>query len=130
MAGVQVSGFDHLVLRVRDVETSLAWYVEMLGLAPVRVQEWREDQVPFPSVRVSPDTIIDIIRREDEVGERNVDHYCLVASADTISSIDADRESFRVVAGPVTRYGARGDGWSIYVLDPDENVVELRTYDR
>ena len=55
MAGVQVSGFDHLVLRVRDVETSLAWYVEMLGLAPVRVEEWRGEQVPFPSRLGDPD---------------------------------------------------------------------------
>ena len=130
MSGVQVSGFDHLVLRVRDVEASLSWYVEMLGLAPVRVEEWRTGAAPFPSVRVSPDVILDLIPRQGEVSERNVDHYCLVASADTISAVDADRESFRVISGPVTRYGAQGDGWSIYVLDPDDNVIELRTYDR
>ena len=130
MAGVQVCGFDHLVLRVRDVEASLSWYVEMLGLAPVRVEEWRAGAAPFPSVRVSRDVILDLIPGQGEVGERNLDHYCLVASADTISTVDADRESFRVVSGPVTRYGAQGDGWSIYVLDPDDNVIELRTYDR
>jgi catechol 2,3-dioxygenase-like lactoylglutathione lyase family enzyme len=130
MAGVHVSGFDHLVLRVADVEASLAWYVEMLGLAPVRVDEWRAGRAPFPSVRVSPDVIVDLVPRAGDVTERNVDHVCLVAGADTIDSVDADRESFRVVDGPATRFGARGDGWSIYILDPDDNVIELRTYDR
>jgi len=53
-----------------------------------------------------------------------------VATAASVDAIDADRARFRVVDGPDTRYGAQGDGWSIYVLDPDDNVVELRTYDR
>lgn len=130
MAGIHVTGFDHLVLRVADVEASLAWYVEMLGLAPVRVEEWRAGAAPFPSVRVSPDVIIDLVAAAGPVTERNVDHLCLIVTAETVTSVDADRESFRVVDGPGTRFGARGEGWSIYVLDPDDNVIELRTYDR
>jgi catechol 2,3-dioxygenase-like lactoylglutathione lyase family enzyme len=126
----QITGFDHLVLRVADVEASLAWYVEMLGLRPERVDEWRSGTAPFPSVRISSDAIIDLFPATGAVGERNVDHFCVVATADTISAIDADRESYRVVAGPDERWGAQGVGLSIYVLDPDDNVVELRTYDR
>jgi catechol 2,3-dioxygenase-like lactoylglutathione lyase family enzyme len=38
---VQVTGFDHLVLAVADVERSLAWYTGVLGLAGERVAEWR-----------------------------------------------------------------------------------------
>jgi catechol 2,3-dioxygenase-like lactoylglutathione lyase family enzyme len=127
---VQISGFDHLVLRVADVEASLLWYAEMLGLERERVEDWRAGTAPFPSVRVSPHVIIDLIPATGKVGERNVDHLCLVASAETISAVDADRESYRVVSGPDERWGARGVGLSIYVLDPDDNVVELRTYDR
>ena len=130
MAAVHITGFDHLVLRVENVDTALAWYVEMLGLAPERVEAWRDGTAPFPSVRVSADAIIDLIPAQAAVGERNVDHFCLVADADTVSAIDADRESFRVVSGPDERWGAGGQGWSIYVLDPDDNVVEIRTYDR
>lgn len=127
--GIRISGFDHLVLRVSDVEKSLAWYVEMLGLRPERVEEWRTGAAPFPSVRVSPDVVIDIIPRRGDVAERNVDHFCLVADSDTVATIDADRESFRVVAGPAPRWGAHGVASSIYVLDPDDNVVEIRAYD-
>ncbi|MBA3605584.1 MAG: VOC family protein [Acidimicrobiia bacterium] len=139
MATIDVTGFDHLVLRCGNVEASLAWYVEVLGLAPVRVEAWRAGEVPFPSVRVTPEVIIDLIPRHADdaaaaaaaaAAERNVDHICLVASAETIATVDAERDSFRVVDGPGTRFGAQGDGWSIYVLDPDDYAVELRTYDQ
>ncbi len=129
MGAIRISGLDHLVLKVSDVEKSLAWYVEMLGLRPEREQEWRAGTAPFPSVRVSPDVVIDIIPSRGGVSEPNVDHFCLVADSDTVATIDADRESFRVVQGPVPRWGAHGMASSIYILDPDDNVVEIRSYD-
>src|SRR5690606_8042172 len=58
---IHVRGFDHLVLRVADVERSLAWYLGVLGLEPVRVEEWRRGTVPFPSVRIDAGTIIDLL---------------------------------------------------------------------
>src|SRR5687768_14680235 len=61
MGAVRVEGFDHLVLVCADVERTLAWYLDELGLEAVRVDEWRRREVPFPSVRVSPETIIDLI---------------------------------------------------------------------
>ena len=49
---VRAVGFDHLVLRSPDVERSLHFYVDDLGLQPERVEEWRRGEVLFPSVRV------------------------------------------------------------------------------
>ncbi|GAB3876679.1 VOC family protein [Kibdelosporangium lantanae] len=122
---MRVKAFDHVVLNVRDVERSLAFYCGPLGLAPVRVDEWRAGKAPFPSVRVSADTIIDIVDKER--GESNVDHICLVVEPlDWQDVVDAG--TFTVVDGPDTRYGARGEAQSIYVLDPDGNTVELRWY--
>ncbi len=43
---LSVRGFDHLVLRCADVETTLAWYIDRIGLAPVRVEEWRAGKAP------------------------------------------------------------------------------------
>jgi catechol 2,3-dioxygenase-like lactoylglutathione lyase family enzyme len=60
---VNVMGFDHVVLAVSDVEAVLDWYTHTLGLEPVRVEEWRSGAAPFPSVRVNPTTIIDLILR-------------------------------------------------------------------
>ncbi|MFI7604156.1 VOC family protein [Micromonospora sp. NPDC049366] len=122
---MRVTGFDHLVLNVADVERSLDFYCGRLGLTPVRVDQWRAGEAPFPSVRVSPDTIIDLVQRER--GESNVDHFCLVvAPLDWADVIDAG--IFTVLEGPVGRFGARGSATSVYVRDPDGNSVELRWY--
>jgi catechol 2,3-dioxygenase-like lactoylglutathione lyase family enzyme len=129
MTTPRITGFDHLVLRCADVEETLAWYVDLLGLAPVRVDEWRHGTVPFPSVRVDAGTIIDLVPATGTVDERNVDHFCLVADRATVDAIAADPERFRLTGEHGVRFGARGDGWSVYVHDPDDNVVEIRSYE-
>jgi len=122
---MRVIAFDHVVLNVQDVERSLAFYCGPLGLEPMRVDEWRAGEVPFPSVRVTPTTIIDIVARDR--GESNVDHICLVVEPlDWREVIDSG--TFTVLEGPVGRSGARGEAESIYVRDPDGNTVELRWY--
>ncbi|KJY38337.1 MULTISPECIES: VOC family protein [Streptomycetaceae] len=125
MTAIRVKAFDHLVLNVRDIERSLEFYGGLLGLEPVRVEEWRAGKVSFPSLRVTPETIIDLMSRPR--GESNVDHICLtVDPLDWQQVIDAG--IFKVLEGPVPRYGARGSATSIYVQDPDGNTVELRWY--
>jgi catechol 2,3-dioxygenase-like lactoylglutathione lyase family enzyme len=130
MSSIRITGFDHLVLRCADVERTLAWYVENLRMSPVRVDEWRRGAVPFPSVRASATTIIDLIPAGGPVTERNVDHFCLVADRATVDAIAADTDTFRIHEAPSVRFGAKGDGWSVYVYDPDDNVVEIRSYDQ
>ncbi|NLU66493.1 VOC family protein [Streptomyces sp. HNM0574] len=125
---MRVTGFDHLVLNVSDVERSLAFYRDRLGLAPVRLAEWRAGEVPFPSVRVSATTIIDLVRAPGGAPQGgNVDHICLtVAPLDWQEVVDSGE--FTVLDGPGTRFGARGEAQSLYVRDPDGNTVELRWY--
>lgn len=124
-AEVNVVGLDHLVLCTPDVERSLAWYCDALGLEPVRVDEWRRGEVLFPSVRIDATTIIDVL--ESERTGKNVDHLCfVVAPTDFAAIIESGR--FDVVGGPSRLFGAQGEGEGIYVRDPDGNVVELRHY--
>ena len=123
---MNVHGLDHIVLNVTDVERSLAWYTG-LGLRAERVDEWRAGRVPFPSVRVDERCVIDLFG-EPRTGE-NMNHVCLVVDADDVAAVVAD-ERFTVVGGPGRRWGAQGDGTSVYVTDPDGNTVELRCYDR
>ncbi|WP_406376821.1 VOC family protein [Streptomyces sp. NBC_00647] len=122
---MRVKAFDHLVLNVEDVERSLGFYTGLLGLAPVRLAEWRAGQVPFPSVRITAESVIDLV--DGPRGESNVDHICL-----TVEPLDWDEViasgSFTVLQGPVARFGARGTATSVYVQDPDGNTVELRWY--
>jgi len=123
---MNVRGLDHIVLNVADVDRSLAWYVDLLGLRPERVDAWQADDVPFPSVRVDAHTIIDLFAVE-RTGE-NLNHLCLVVDRADVDAVAAD-DRFTVVDGPGRRWGARGDGWSVYVTDPDGNTVELRSYE-
>ncbi|MCU0268933.1 MAG: VOC family protein [Acidimicrobiales bacterium] len=122
---LKVRGLDHLVLNVSDVERSLAWYLDKLGLEPLRVQEWRRGEVLFPSVRVDDTTILDLL--EVERTGANVDHLCLAVEGVDIESLAASGE-FDVLAPPTRLWGAQGWATSVYVRDPDGNVVELRVY--
>jgi cold shock CspA family protein/catechol 2,3-dioxygenase-like lactoylglutathione lyase family enzyme len=125
---VHVVGFDHVVLKVTDVERSLAWYQDALGLRGERVDEWRRGEVLFPSVRIDEHTLIDLLAGAPT--GTNVDHVCLV--------IDDDTELDRIVAsgawdvvgdGPAEGlFGAQGFARSLYVRDPDGHVIELRAY--
>ncbi len=124
---VRVTGFDHLVIRTADVERSLAWYCDELGLEPVRVDEWRRGEVLFPSVRIDERTIIDLLAAERS-GE-NVDHLCLVVEPSDLAELAASGRFEVVGDGAVDGlFGAQGFATSLYVRDPDGNTVELRQY--
>ena len=122
---LSVTGLDHIVLVCSDVERTLTWYCDLLGLEATRVDEWRRGEVPFPSVRVDDGTIIDLIPGVPVDGR--LDHFCLVVDPTDLDAIAVSGE-FTVVDGPARRFGARGEGTSLYVRDPDGTVVELRHY--
>lgn len=119
-------GFDHIVLNVADIERSLQYYCDVLGLAPEKVEEWRAGKANFPSVRVNADTIIDLFAAKGEGS--NLDHYCLVIEPIDFEELVASGD-LEIESGPVARGGARGKGRSVYVRDPDHNRIELRYYE-
>jgi glyoxylase I family protein len=122
---MQVTGIDHIVLTVPDVEAVVAWYRDVLGLATERLEEWRRKEVLFPSMRVNPTTIIDLLEGE-RTGE-NLNHLALVVEGVDIDELAASGR-FTVVGGPADLWGAQGMGRGVYVKDPAGNTVELRTY--
>jgi catechol 2,3-dioxygenase-like lactoylglutathione lyase family enzyme len=131
---VKITGMDHIVLRVKDVETSLRFYSETLGMKTERVDQWLAGEIRFPSVRLNDDTIIDFFASDQEPiskeGVRNLDHYCMVIEPTDMEELKSKFEALGVgiQAGPGKRWGSHGDGTSLYVYDPDNNVVELRHY--
>jgi catechol 2,3-dioxygenase-like lactoylglutathione lyase family enzyme len=125
-SAVTVIELDHIVLGVADVERSISFYCDELGLAGERIEAWRRQEVFFPSVRVNAGTIIDLL--ETARTGANVDHFCLVVAPTDFDALKASGR-FEVVDGPDRRFGARGDGTSLYIRDPDGNTVELRYYD-
>jgi catechol 2,3-dioxygenase-like lactoylglutathione lyase family enzyme len=122
---IRVTALDHIVLNVADVERSLDFYTREIGLIPINVEEWRRGERFFPSVRVDASSIIDLIALPRS-GE-NLDHFCLVIEPMDFDALKASGR-FEVADGPAIRFGARGDGTSLYIRDPDHNLVELRYY--
>ena len=128
----RIASLDHLVLNVSDTDRSLAFYGDTLGLAQERVAEFKRGEVPFPSVRVNADTIIDLFppnMHGPRDGGNNLNHLCF--------TVEAESQELRALLCAVGLHidrvasenmGARGVGSSYYVSDPDGNSVELKTY--
>jgi catechol 2,3-dioxygenase-like lactoylglutathione lyase family enzyme len=130
---LRVQALDHIVLNVADVECSIAFYHGVLGLAIEREDEWRAGTIRFPSVRLTDATIIDLfgageVAREDRV--QNLNHLCLVVDDEILEPIVDHLTGHGVEThrGPARRWGAKGDGVSVYFNDPDGNEIEVRTY--
>jgi catechol 2,3-dioxygenase-like lactoylglutathione lyase family enzyme len=134
MDGLRVTGMDHIVLWSADVERSVAFYRNVLGCGVERYEQWRRGDAPFPSVRLSPTLLIDVFPGgAEDVGQttpRNLHHFCLAVDSDDLHAT-AERlraQGVAVDSDVVVRWGALGDGDSIYVRDPDGNSIELKRY--
>ena len=121
---MKVVGFDHVVVNTLNTEALLSFYCDQLGLEPVRVDEWRNGEVLFPSVRVAPGTLIDLLPAE-RTGE-NMSHFCLVIEPTDLDELAARFPDAHRADG---LFGAQGYASSLYVQDPDGNTIELRFYD-
>jgi catechol 2,3-dioxygenase-like lactoylglutathione lyase family enzyme len=132
-----ITNLDHIVLNVRDIESSLSFYIDVLGLDGERVEPFRAGKVGFPSVRINRETIIDLFPLKagtDSVPDRqagaNLNHFCMVVAPADFDGVLAElkHRSVKVNEGPVSRWGAQGQATSVYFADPDDNVIEIRCY--
>ncbi len=123
-ARVKIAEIDHVVLRCRDQARALDFYTGILGLT----EERRLERIGLIQLRAGA-SMLDLVpaAARDEEG-RNVDHFCLgVETADLAETARYLRSrGVEVQDEPQPRYGARGFGLSIYVRDPEGNVVELK----
>ena len=132
-----IAAMDHIVLNVHDMDTMLDFYMKVLGLGGERIEAFRQGQVPFPSVRISPDTLIDLFpvnASSEEVAvaqAEKLNHFCMVIEPTDMHHVIAHLEAHGIVVdeGPVSRWGAHGNGTSIYFNDPEKNRIEIRYYD-
>jgi len=129
--------FDHIVINVVDIEKMIRFYTEILQLPGERLEEFSTGKVPFPSVRLSADSIIDLFPKKmwektnpDEVCRRNLNHFCLTTSEANSKDLQErlTKQGIVIEEGPVKRWGAHGTGTSIYFRDPEGNTIEVRYY--
>ena len=133
MAGpIAVTGFDHIVLRVRDKAAMLGFYRDVLGLAVDRDRP----EIGLTHVRAGAQ-MIDLVTLDGPLGRpggagpgregRNLDHFCLQVRPFDAAAIRAHLAAHGVeVVEEGPRYGADGSGFSLYVRDPEGNTVELK----
>lgn len=129
---LRVLGLDHVVLRVRDLDAALRFYQGALGCAVER----RIDALGLVQLRAGR-SLIDLVPVDSPLGKagggaplpdgKNVDHFCLRIETFEPAALGAHLRGHGIEPGDVaTRYGAEGNGPSLYLRDPDGNVVELK----
>lgn len=122
---------DHVVLWTKDPRAAMDFYCRVVGLAPLRYSEFETGDAPFPSVRVSQDSVIDLMPLNGRDGHP-VNHICLALSRSEYDALDERLRAEGVDTSTrlTNSYGAQG--WApqtFYFADPDGNVVEARYYD-
>lgn len=133
MQGIGITALDHFVLRVRDLEKSLTFYRDVLGLEVEFLDEYRAGTRPFVSVRVGGQ-LIDLVPDptydpENAWRASGFMHLCLRVGgrlADEVIPRLRENGVELIEEEPVQRMGATGYGPSIYVRDPDTYIVELK----
>jgi len=129
---IQIREIDHVVLRVSDLQAMLHFYCEVLGCTVER----RQDEIGLIQLRAGR-SLIDLVPVDGRLGReggaapgregRNMDHVCLRVESFDAEAINAHLQQHGIEPGEVaSRYGAEGEGPSIYVADPEGNTVELK----
>ena len=129
---IRISALDHVVLRVSDVDRALAFYCDVLGCR----EERRAEKLGLIQLRAGA-ALIDLVDLDGQIGKlggagpgaegRNMDHFCVRIAPFDEPAIRAHLAAHGIACGPTeSRYGAEGNGPSIYIRDPDGNVVELK----
>jgi glyoxylase I family protein len=129
---ITIREIDHVVLRVIDLARMQRFYHEVLGCAEVR----RQDEIGLVQLRAGS-AMLDLVPVDGKLGRmggsapgpegRNVDHVCFRVEPFDEAAIRAHLTAHGVEAGPVeSRFGAEGEGPSIYLHDPEDNMIELK----
>ena len=134
--------FDHVVFWSDDPLRAADFYERVVGLAPVRLEEFRAGTAPFPSVRISQTAIIDLMARvaapivdamagADASAGHRVNHVCLAMSEADYMALRGRLEAHGVAISAVMEqsFGAQGLApRAFYFRDLDGNVLEARYY--
>ena len=129
---IHIRDIDHVVLRVVDLPAMLRFYVDGLGC---RIER-RQDEIGLIQLRAGR-SMLDLVTLDGKLGRaggaapgregRNMDHVCFRVEPFDPAAIRAHLASLGIEAGPVeSRFGAEGEGPSMYLSDPQGNVVELK----
>jgi glyoxylase I family protein len=118
----RVERIDHVVLRVRDLAGMVRFYEEALGFR----EERRLERLNLVQMRAGA-SMLDLVATDAPVAAPNMDHLCFRVEPFDRDAIVMRLAPFGISVGEtVTRYGAEGNGPSVYFHDPEGNQIELK----
>lgn len=125
---MQIERLDHLVLTVADIETSIDFYTRVLGMQPVTFGQGRH-ALAFGKHKINLHQAGNEFEPTAHQPTPGSADLCFVVAGDLDDVIATLREhGVPVLEGPVARTGALGPITSVYLRDPDNNLIELSTY--
>jgi len=120
----RIKGLDHVVLRVADMDKALSFYCGVLGCT----EERRVERLGLVQLRAGA-SMIDLVPAKGDApaADGNMDHFAIRIEPYDEPAIRGYLEEKGVRLGDAgRRYGAEGEGPSLYIFDPDGNTVELK----
>ena len=133
---IDVVDIDHVAIRVTDLESSLSFYRDLLGMEVRDRERFEAGEVPYVAV-VAGGRHIHLVPTDEEAIDVGGEHVCLLLRSSEMETreeidrlIDQLREAGVTVeeGEPYKRYGAYGRDWAVYVRDPDGRRVELKLH--
>lgn len=125
---MNVRGLDHLVLTVRDIEVTIRFYTEVLGM---RAEVFAHDRhaVKFGSQKINLHQVGAERQPGATVPRPGTADLCFEIDGSIAQAVQQLRDAgVPIIEGPVPRIGARGPMQSVYFRDPDGNLIELSEY--
>ena len=120
-----ITRIDHIVLTVRDIERSVAFYERVLGMVAITFAGGRR-ALRFGDQKINLRTLGEETRNFAGIGSGDVCFVTEMATDDLVAHLA--REGVAVVEGPVEKSGALGPITSVYISDPDGNLLEISRY--
>jgi catechol 2,3-dioxygenase-like lactoylglutathione lyase family enzyme len=125
---IDIRSLDHLVLTVADIEATIDFYARVLGMRPVSFGGGRR-ALEFGPSKINLHEAGHEIEPHARTPAAGSADLCLVTTTPPDQVLAHLRaEHITVEAGPVPRTGARGALTSVYVRDPDGNLIEIASY--
>lgn len=132
---IDVVDLDHIAIRIKDIESSLRFYRDLLGMDVRDRKRYENGEVPYIAVK-SGGRHIHLVPTDEDI-EVDGEHICILLRS---SNMDTKKEAKELIKyleknnvkveknEPKKRYGAYGRDWAIYIRDPDNRRVELKLH--